>query len=264
MTRTLWSLVALAVVVYAAFCLYTYLRQRQLIYFPTAPSHAADIDPMWLDSDGERLKLWPLNPGREEALVYFGGNGEDVLFNRTLFESVFGDHSVYLVNYRGYGGSSGAPSQAGFYTDALNVFDAVAARHAAVSVIGRSIGSAVAIHVAARRPVRQLVLVTPMDSVESLAKRAYPLLPVTLLLKDPYRAVDDAPRIDAPTLVVVAERDHIVPLESTERLVEALDGAPVTVTTLPGHDHNSFADDPRYGAVLGSFLRPAGPPAPAE
>lgn len=257
MMRSITFLVLAALLAYAAVCLYTYVRQRQLLYFPTPPSTVEDLEPLWLDSDGERLKLWAINPGRDRAVVYFGGNGEDVIYNRDAFEFAFADRAVYLVNYRGYGGSSGQPSEDGLYADAINVFDFVAGRHDSVAVIGRSLGSAVATRVAARRPVERLVLVTPMDSVESLAKRAYPLLPVSLLIKDPYRAVDDAPGVRAPTLLVLAEHDRIVPAPSSQRLAAALGGTAVTVNTLEGHDHNSFAADAAYLEVLTGFLQAA-------
>ncbi len=262
MMRSITFLVLAALLAYAAICLYTYVRQRQLLYFPTPPANVADLDPLWLESDGERLKLWPLNTDRDRAVIYFGGNGEDVIYNRDLFETVLTDRAAYLVNYRGYGGSSGQPTGDGLYADALNVFDYVVSRHESVAVIGRSLGSAIATRVAARRPVERLVLVTPMDSVESLAKRVYPLLPVSLLIKDPYRAVQDAPEVTAPTLVVIAERDNIVPAESTARLVASLLGAPVTRDVLSGHDHNSFAGDPAYGRMLGEFMRSRARPDP--
>lgn len=254
MTRTITVLLAVALTAYLALCLVTYLRQRQLLYFPTAPVAAGDLAPLWVESGGERLKLWPLNPGRREAVVYFGGNAEQVLYARELFESGFDRYTVYLVNYRGYGGSSGRPSEAGFLTDGLNVFDAAAALHDRVSLVGRSIGSAVAVHVAATRPVPKLVLVTPMDSVEALARRHYPLLPVSLLLKDRYRADASAPAVRAKTLVVLAGDDEIVPHESSRRLVEALHAAPVTVAVIEGESHNSLGRVPDYADTMRSFL----------
>lgn len=254
MARTLTVFVLGLVLVYAAVCLFTYLRQRQLIYFPTAPYDAIDLSPIWIESDGERLKLWALNPGRDQAIVYFGGNAEQPLYGREMFESALDAYTVYLLNYRGYGGSSGSPDEAGFLADGLNVFDEVAPRHHGVSLIGRSIGSAVATYVAARRPVARLALVTPMDSLEALARRYYPLLPVSLLLKDRFRAVDSAPLVTAETLVLIAGDDEIVPYENSRRLVDALDSAPVTVSVLDHQGHNTIGHTPDYAEALRGFF----------
>ena len=254
MTRTLMVFTLGLVLLYAGICLVTYLRQRQLMYFPTPPHDAVDLVPLWIESDGERLKLWVLNPGQDEAIVYFGGNAEQPLYGREMFEQALTSHTVYLVNYRGYGGSSGTPSETGFHGDGLTIFDAVAARHADVALIGRSIGSAVATHVAARRPASALALVTPMDSMEALARHYYPLLPVTLLLKDRYRAIDSAPRVTARTLVVIAANDRIIPLENSQRLVDALRSAPVTVEILEHHGHNSLGQTADYGNLLRDFF----------
>lgn len=253
-TRSILAILVIVVIGYAVICVWMYARQRQLIYFPTPPASAVGIDPLWVDSAGERVKVWPLNDGAADAVIYFGGNAEDVLYAAPLFESVFPDRAVYLVNYRGYGGSSGSPSEHGFYADGLNVFDAVGARHDRVSVVGRSIGSTVATHVAARRPAHRLAVVTPIDSVEALARHYYPLLPVSLLLKDRFRAVDDAPRVSAPTLAVIAAADEIVPRANSLRLVDAFEAAPVEVAFLEGAGHNDISGNPDYAETLRAFF----------
>lgn len=250
--RTLSVLLLVALAAYLVLCLYTYLRQRQLIYFPTPPA-ISELSPTWFDGAGERIKTWVLRADREAAVVYFGGNGEDVHQARVLFDHHLPGHAVYLVNYRGYGGSSGRPSEAGLYADALAVFDAVAGRHRRVALIGRSLGSAVATHVAAHRSPAALVLVTPMDSVEALARRLYPYLPVSWLITDPHRSVDRVGAITAPTLVVLAEHDRVVPAANSRRLVAAM-AVPPREITLAGHDHNSFVDDPGYAAAIDAFL----------
>jgi pimeloyl-ACP methyl ester carboxylesterase len=254
MTRTLVAIVSVSLVIYALMCVITYFRQRQLLYFPTPASSVADVSPLWVDADDARLKVWTLNPGRADAVVYFGGNAEDVLYTREFFEKNLPAHTVYLLNYRGYGGSTGKPSERGFDADGLKVFDAISPEHARVSIIGRSIGSAVATHVAARRPVARMALVTPMDSIEAVARHHYPWLPVSLLLKDRYRSHEDAAEVTADTLVVIAEEDRIVPWESSKRLVDALKNAGVKVRVLEGAGHNAVDYSPEYGAAMSAFF----------
>lgn len=144
----------------------------RLLYFPEGtrlPSEETDLE---LRVGGIALRGWEVNPGESRALVYFGGNGEGLDWLVEPLSLNFPDHTSYLVAYRGYGASEGKPSERVLTTDALAVFKHASARHrGSVDVIGRSLGSAVAVQVAAHRPVRRLVLITPFDSVAALAPR---------------------------------------------------------------------------------------------
>jgi len=199
------------------------------------------------------LKVWRLGAG-ERALLYFGGNAEDVAGNIAPFAAEFPDTAIYLVNYRGYGGSTGSPSEAALLADAEAVFDRVRAQHARVAVVGRSLGSGVAVHVAAVRDVSKLALITPYDSVLRIAQRQLPFVPVSLLLRDTFDSVSKAPRVRAPVLALLAEVDTSIPRDSSERLVAAFSPGQVEVRVIPATDHNSIADAPEYGPALASFL----------
>jgi len=123
---------------------------RGQIYFPTPDSEAPGAQALWIESQGERIKTWAVSRPGERALLYLGGNAEDVAGRVELFAEAFSDRSLYLVNYRGCGGSSGRPAEAGLVADAFAVFDQVRARHTNVTVMGRSVVSGVAVQVAAR------------------------------------------------------------------------------------------------------------------
>jgi uncharacterized protein len=250
----LLSLVVLLAFAYVGLCLYVYFFQRSLVYFPTAEVPRAPAEELWLESAGASLRLWRLHADRPDAILYFGGNAEAVDLNIPEFSSWFPRHAVYLVNYRGYGGSSGSPSEAGLYRDAEAVFDFAMARHATVSVIGRSLGSGVATHLAAVRRVERLVLVTPFDSFISLAQAHYPLFPTSLLLKERYDSASRAGRIETPVLLLTAEHDEIVPRESSARLAAAIDPSLITLSVIENTAHNSIGSSPDYGQALRNFL----------
>src|SRR5690606_21291127 len=162
--------------------------------------------------------------------------------------------SLYLVNYRGYGGSTGSPSEEALLEDAEAVFDHVRMRHRRVTVIGRSLGSGIAVHLAAVRDLHQVVLVTPFDSVESVAQRRLPIFPVSLLLRDKFDSLARAREVDEPTLVLSAERDLVVPADHTRRLIEAFDREQVRALTIGGTSHASIIFSPIYRAVLDACL----------
>lgn len=254
MKSTLLSLAGLLMLAYVGLCSYLYLFQRSLIYFPTPRMPGAPAEELWLESAGESLRIWRLHAGLPDAIIYFGGNAEDVSLNIPEFSRWFRGHTVYLLNYRGYGGSSGSPTEAGLYRDAEAIFDFAKALHGNVSVIGRSLGSGVATHLAAVRNLDRLVLVTPFDSFASMAHALYPLFPTSLLLKDTYDSKSRAGRINVPVLLLAAEFDEIVPLENSERLAAAIDPALLTMRVIESTAHNSIGSSPAYGLALQNFM----------
>lgn len=257
MKATFVSLLATAALVYVCFCLYLYIFQRSFIYFPTPPADRAPAEELWIDSDDERILVWSQRAQERDAIVYFGGNAEDVSLNLREFSSWFPEQAVYLVNYRGYGGSTGSPAEAALLRDAEAIFDFVEARHRSVSVIGRSLGAAVAVNVAAGRDVAKLALVTPFDSLARLARGFYPIFPTTILLKDKYDSIARAGRIRAPVLILVAEHDEIIPRDSSERLAGAIPEALVTLEVVEGTSHNTIGASSAYSRKLQAFMTDA-------
>lgn len=253
MKGTILSLAVVLLGTYALLCAFVFLFQRSLVYFPTPAVDDVPAEEVWIESAEARIRIWRLNAAKRPALVYFGGNAEDVALNVPDFSRSFPGCAVYLVNYRGYGGSTGSPSEAGLYRDAEAVYELVAGRHAPVMVMGRSLGAAVAVHVASRRDVDGLVLVTPFDSLLTLARLYYPYLPASLLLRDRYDSTDKARRIRAPVLVLAAAHDEIVPRNSTGALVDAIDPALVTFAVIESTGHNTIGLSPAYERALRRF-----------
>lgn len=252
------SLGALAVLAYGGFCALLYITQRSMLYFPTAESQHTSAAAFYLSADGVRLKIWHVARGADTAVVYFGGNAEDVAWNIDGLAATLPSADLYLVNYRGYGGSEGAPTENALLADAEAVFDHVRARHREVAVIGRSLGTGVAMHVAAVRPVSKLVLVTPYDSIENLAKAYLSLFPVTWLLHDRYDSLGRAERVHAPILVLLAAEDRVIARSHSQRLIDALAAGQAEVQTIAGTTHDSIGAAPQYHAALAAFLLAGG------
>lgn len=207
-----------------------------------------------LDVGEATLRGWVVNPGRARALVYFGGNGERLDPWRELLAARFPGHTSYLFAYRGYGASDGRPSQGALCEDALALIDHVSERQPGgqVDVLGRSLGSAVAVHVATKRPIDHLVLITPFDSLVATAVDLFPGLPVGLLIKDRWDSAAVAALVQGPVLVLRGARDTVVRPARTEALVHAL--LDPTVISFPDADHNTISDAPTYWPAIARFL----------
>jgi len=249
----LFKIVRIVVIVYVLSGMLLYVFQRDLLYYP--PEEVAhDFAVEKISSDDETINLIVINPGQPRAIIYLGGNAESPAHSASAFESVFPGYTQYFVNYRGYGGSTGQPSEQALFSDAINIYDVLSERHDGISVIGRSLGSGIATYLAANREIDKLVLVTPFDSIEALAQARYSLYPVSLLLKDKYRSIDWVKKIDSPTLVLLAELDFVVPAEHSQRLIEHFLEQLITVKTFQGLSHNNISLLPDYFLELRKFL----------
>lgn len=209
-------------------------------------------------ADGLRLRGWLVKASRGAAplLIYFGGNAEEVSW---LVDEAprLGGWALLLVNYRGYGRSEGHPGERALFADALRLYDWARARPdvatGRVAAMGRSLGGAVAVHLAAERPLAGVVLVTPFDSLTAVGQRHYPWLPVRWLLSHPFDALSRAPAIRTPMLCLVAGSDQIIPPVHAARLHAAW-GGPRRWVEFSGADHNDIAAEPGYWPAIADFL----------
>jgi pimeloyl-ACP methyl ester carboxylesterase len=237
---------------YLAACAVLYFYQRSLIYFPQPRSYGGPATLATLKRPDASLALSVRPHDGPKALIYFGGNAEDVSHNLPAFSGAFPEHSIYLLQYRGYGESSGEPSEEAIHGDALALFDTVHAEHLHITMVGRSLGSGVAVRLASERPIDRLVLVTPYNSLQELGARQFPYFPIRWLLKDKFESWRYAPRITVPTLLIAAEHDEVIPRASTEALFHHFSPGVARLEIIPGTGHNSISSDPLYMTLLKS------------
>lgn len=257
--RVLTSLLALAVGCYLAASVFLYFRQEALLFFPD-PEDPADAAP-WtayetqFKVNGQILDGWYIPGESNITLIYYGGNADELSRSLGSITSL-GPFNYLLMNYRGYGQSTGTPGENALKNDAHTILEMASLRFGFnirdTVLIGRSLGSGVATHVAASYPVSALILVTPYDSVRAVAQGRYPVFPVGLLLKHPFDSVAYVNEITIPTLILKAESDRIVPHAYTDNLIANWQG-PLIVSTLPG-THNSVVNSPEYRQSVRGFI----------
>jgi len=241
-------------VIYLVIAAYLYIFQRKLIFFPVA--HDADFSAheITIDNAGTRLHGWVLNPDQDKALIYFGGNSELLTHRGGYFEEVFGDYSVYLINYRGYGKSQGSPSEATLFSDALAIHDRLHKQHRSITAYGRSLGSGVAVYLASQRPLEKMILLTPYDSVAAVGQTIYPFFPIRYLIKDRFDSAARAVGIRIPVLIASAELDREIPLAHTLALRERFQQASIVYLQIAGAAHNDIIDFPQYRKAVEKFI----------
>jgi pimeloyl-ACP methyl ester carboxylesterase len=202
--------------------------------------------------DGERVQGWVLRRSHARGLVLgFQGNawhGDD-FFN--FLAHRLPDHHVAVFHYRGYAPSTGRPSEAALIADALLIHDRLRdeLRPPRVIAAGFSLGSGVAAQLAAQRSIDGALLVTPFDSIEAIARRRYPWVPVRPLLAHPFRSDRALTGREVPVAVIAAGADRVVPPEHTRALEAAL-ARLVFSHTLPDASHQDLYDRPEFQTVL--------------
>ena len=255
-------LIFLAVIVLGVPAL-VWLTQDRMIFFPqpvTSTTHLpARASPLEVVSaDGTHLRGWIVkgSAAPAPAVIYFGGNAEEVSW--TLADPRWPrEWTIVAVNYRGYGASEGKPGERELTADALAIYDAVVRQDDIdphrIAVFGRSLGTAIAIHLATERPVAGAVLVSPYDSMTAIGKTHYPFLPVSLLLRHRFDALPDAKRNTMPLLAIVGESDSIIPPERSRALFDAWAG-PKMWQVVSRADHNDLGNDEMFWNGVARFL----------
>ena len=255
-----------AIAAYLGVCLLLWLGQERLIFLGAAPLPPPTAPPLWRiervdfrTADGTRLEgVLALPPAaRPPVVLYFGGNAEEATSHVRDAPRLYGPRAVLAVNYRGYGRSEGRPGEAALVDDATALYDWVRARADVdgerIAVHGASLGGGVAVALAARRPVKAVVLTAPFDSLVGLAQFHYPWAPAGLLLRHRFDCVALAPALEAPLLVITAAQDTIIPPAHADRLAAAW-GGPVQALRLAGRGHNDIPLDPLYAPAIAAFI----------
>ena len=230
-----------------------FFYQRKLLYFPTA-KFRHDYEQQQLIHENITLEVIVVNQGQKEAIIYFGGNAEPVVYNADKFLDIFPRHTVYLLNYRGYGGSSGQPSEKGFFADALFLFDKVLEKQTTISVIGRSLGSGVATYLASKRPVKKMALISPFDSITRVAQNNFMIFPIFLMLLDKYDSISRVKDIKAETIVLIAEYDEVIPRIHSQRLIDEFAAEQITFKIIADSRHNDISEKVEYYQLLKDFF----------
>lgn len=219
--------------------------QRSLIYFPSHEDElgkgTGEFRPLQ-DKGGQFLGYVRTADNTERIVIFFHGNGGEAL-HRQWIGLILPEETVTVVlaEYPGYGALSGSPSEATIRSAALHVFDTVRVSwDGPITVLGESLGTAVASYVAAHRPIDRLALISPFTSLIAAARHHFPYLPVGLMLRDRFASDELLSQVQVPLHIIHGTDDMVVPFALGRQLFEDYPGDDKTFTELTGVDHNDI------------------------
>lgn len=253
-----WRRILLVVAgLYVIACLGLRLFERQITYQPnatrTTPAAARlpQVKEQTLRTpDGQRLIVWrlPAQPGRP-TILYFHGNGDPLTYRSGRVGSFEAEgYGLYMIAYRGFSGSTGAPTEAAIISDALLAYGALRSEGVAaedIIIYGESLGTNVALRTALSRPAAALILEAPFTSMVDAWRQFVPLMPVGLLLRDRFDSIGIIDRLKMPLLVMHGERDRLVGFRLGQRLFKAAP-EPKRFESFPEAGHMNLYD---YNAI---------------
>jgi fermentation-respiration switch protein FrsA (DUF1100 family) len=260
------SFVVISIVAYAAAALGMYAFQRKLQYHPenkgltpeSVGISGASVETL-TTADGEKIILWhaPAKPGMA-TILYFQGNAGEI-GDRPLRFNYYHSRGfgVAYLSYRGFGGSSGSPSETGLIADANAAYDWLVSRGVEpgrIALLGESLGSGVAVQLAAKREVGALALEAPYTSTVEVAAKIYWWLPVHALMKDQFKSIDFIAAVVAPLLIIHGEDDGLIPVEFGRRLFAAAN-QPKELDVVPGFGHDVLFEETTWAREVEFFAR---------
>ncbi len=266
--KYLKNLAIVGLSLYVLLCVLMYVFQDHLLFHPQPKSLAEtsaflerhpDFDTLCLVmEDNTRINVFlskqDSGNAKRPLVIYFGGNAEEVS-HLAEYNNHFSPCILALVNNRGFGRSSGSPSEKSMFSDALSIYDHLKVRPGIdaerIIIAGRSIGTGVATYLSSKRPVAATILITPYESMTAVAQEKYPFIPISLLLKHPFASEVYAETINTPVLVLIAKNDAVIPAPHAYNLLKHWKGKSSFLEVEA--DHLSIMDDEAVWKKIGEF-----------
>jgi len=248
---------------YLFLCLYLYLFQEKKIFFPPPSNDSYESIPeennLVYEING--LRLEGIYSGKldntKPVVIYFGGNAEDVFYNYPDFKKHLNAQFV-AFNYRGFSRNEGKPTVDALLQDSDAIIEKIITEFSLdtrnIVLMGRSFGAAIAMQLSNRKEYAGIILISPFDSMENIAKRYFPWMPISLLLKHRLDSYAIAKQSDIPLLILAASNDDVIPIEHSKVLYDAWLGENKQIEVIENAGHNTISNAQRYFSVINHYI----------
>jgi uncharacterized protein len=240
-----------------------YFFQGSFIFFPPKPDEPwyskIKSYEYFIKTDSATLHGWKFsnkNINHDASIIYFGGNAEEVGYNIEDAHYYSAKH-LFFTNMPGFGSSTGTPSEQSFFSNALQTYDHIIKQNSLnpenVFIMGRSLGSSIATYVASKREAKGLILVTPFDSVENIARNQYKFFPVKLLLKHKFKTEQYIDNVNTPIMFIATDNDGVIPTINLTNLYKPR-SQKINLLKINDADHGSISHKEEYFSYINGFI----------
>ncbi|MEE8149864.1 MAG: alpha/beta hydrolase [candidate division Zixibacteria bacterium] len=268
--RMFWIVLATILAVYSAFCVYIYMAQDRMFYFPTKDFavNPDDYDLNFQDvfinvGQDETIHGWYFSQAQNQnaarTVLVCHGNGGNISHRlETVIFLLQRGVNVMMFDYRGYGRSSGRPRETNTYDDVKAAYDWLISEKSAIPddiiIFGRSLGGAVAVDLASKENCGGLIVESSFDSAREMAKGYFPFFPAGLLIKYSYDSISKISKVNCPKLFTHSPADDLVPFDRGKKLFEAAPEPKSFYEISGGHNERTYLDDPGYIKAIDNLL----------
>ncbi|MEY8847812.1 alpha/beta hydrolase [Psychroserpens sp. XS_ASV72] len=264
--RRLKRILKILLILYVMITASLYFLQEKLLFLPTSLDQEYEysfkypFEEVFL-KPSDKVSLNAIHFKSESpkgVILYFHGNAGDLSRWGIVAEYfVAKEYDVFIMDYRTYGKSKGKLSEQGFYDDAQYCYDYLLKQYDEKDMIvfGRSLGTGLASYVASENHPKQLILETPFYSLLDVAKRRFPIFPVSSLLRYKFPSHKFISSVECPITIVHGTEDYVVPYDSAQRLFEVAPKTNITFVTIEGGGHNNLISFNRYRDTMDALLQ---------
>jgi hypothetical protein len=244
-------------------CALLYFFQEKFIFFPPPANKTWYLKikhyEYFITTASAHLHGWKISSADSQhnaIIIYFGGNAEDVSYN-ILDANLYATRHLFLTNMPGFGNSTGQLSEHSFFSNGLQIYDYIVKKYHLdtqnIFIMGRSLGSTVATYVASQRNTAGLILITPFDSIENIARKQYSLLPIKLLLKHKFSTEKYIDAVSAPIMVIATDNDGIIPAINLANLY-APRKQKINLLKINDANHINISKKKNYFTYINNFI----------
>ncbi len=267
MLKIIIPIIAVVIIAYILLCIFMYFMQERLLFFPPKPypphyetlTQNTALKNLQIETqDGNRLDGWQqIDPSKKYTILYFWWNGEETSY--FVEKHHYRDVNIISFNYRWYGRSTGKASEKVLLSDAIMIYDTLIQKYKIqpknIIIMWRSLGTGVATYLASQKLVKEVILVTPYDSVESVAEEWYPFIPVSWLLVNKFDSRSYGAIRSNRLLCIYGGKDTIIPNHHTENLLKGWKGN-IEKIFIPEATHEDILDRAELIEGIDQFISP--------
>jgi hypothetical protein len=237
MKLTVKSILSVIITIYVIIAITAYCIQEKIIYSPPAIlQEQKDIQIIYYNVNNAAIKTYFSKGASSETIMYLGAHDEDIAIKIKTLKSAFPNKSLHLINYRGYANSIGIPSETAIYSDTGEIYKIISSKSSNVTIVGNEMGANIAIKIAYDFPVKNIILISPSDSISNAIHDHFPFLPISTLFRDKFNAMRFAPLVRAKTKVIAYEKGGYISIERSKNIYKKFAPGIANITLIPSYN----------------------------